>query len=275
MTAHVRVPSLDTEQATLSRRILTGLLREELGFDGVAVTDALEMQAVSRTVGFEEGAVRALAAGADALCLGAEIDDALTERAHRAIVGAVTAGRLPEERLAEAAGRVAALASWAKPEPGEPAGAIGAEAAQRALLVEGDVALARSPIVLDLRPGASIAAGEAEHGLGGILGAPTNVLRADDALAPFDGGQPVVVIRDAHRHPWERDAVEHVIAAAADTIVIELGLPLWRPAGVRGYIATHGGGRANLEAAASELSGSGSATGRSGRPPGSALPATH
>jgi len=51
MTAHVRVPSLDDEQATLSPRILQELLREELGFAGVAITDALEMRAVSATVG--------------------------------------------------------------------------------------------------------------------------------------------------------------------------------------------------------------------------------
>src|SRR4029453_848686 len=92
MTAHVRVPSLDDEQATLSPRILQELLREELGFAGVAITDALEMRAVSATVGIEEGAVRALAAGADALCLGAKVDDRLVESTHAAILEAVTSG---------------------------------------------------------------------------------------------------------------------------------------------------------------------------------------
>jgi beta-N-acetylhexosaminidase len=64
MTAHIIVPAWDAVPATISRRILTGLLREELGFDGLAITDGLEMAAVSGTVGLAEGAVRAVAAGA-------------------------------------------------------------------------------------------------------------------------------------------------------------------------------------------------------------------
>ena len=74
MTAHIVVPSIAPEPATLSRAHLTGLLRDELGFDGLIVTDALEMAGVAATVGMEEGAVLALAAGADALCLGSAID---------------------------------------------------------------------------------------------------------------------------------------------------------------------------------------------------------
>ena len=74
MTAHVVVPSIDSAPATLSAAHLTGLMRDELGFDGLVITDALEMGAVADTVGMEEGAVLALVAGADALCLGARID---------------------------------------------------------------------------------------------------------------------------------------------------------------------------------------------------------
>ncbi|MGN6198841.1 glycoside hydrolase family 3 N-terminal domain-containing protein, partial [Humibacter sp.] len=112
MTAHVLVPELAAEQATLSREILQVLLREELGFGGVAITDALEMRAVADTVGVEEGAVLALAAGADALCLGADIDEPIVSAVHAAVVEAVHAGRLAEERLAEAAERVQSLAAW-------------------------------------------------------------------------------------------------------------------------------------------------------------------
>src|SRR5205807_2520330 len=82
------------------------LLREELGFTGLVVTDALDMNAVSATVGMEQGAVLSLAAGADALCLGAGLDDTPVASIHRAIVEAVRDGRLAEERLREAAGRV-------------------------------------------------------------------------------------------------------------------------------------------------------------------------
>src|SRR5262249_23657488 len=113
MTAHIVVPSLDEAPATLSPRMLTGLLRGELGFDGLVVTDALEMRAVADTVGVEESAVRAIEAGADALCLGHDLFDEAVESVCGALIGAVRDGRLAEERLAEAARRVGALAEWA------------------------------------------------------------------------------------------------------------------------------------------------------------------
>ena len=55
------------------------------------------------------------------------------------------------------------------------------------------------------------------------------------------------VLRDAHRHPWQRDLV------VPGSIVVEIGLPEWRPGAARGYVATHGAGRVNLEAAADLL----------------------
>src|SRR6185369_16230122 len=112
MTAHIRFPALDDEPATISS-VLLGLLRSDLGFDGAVITDALEMRAISGTVGLEEGAVRALAAGADGLCLGAERTPEEVEAIHAAIVAAVQDGRLPEDRLREAEGRMASLAQWA------------------------------------------------------------------------------------------------------------------------------------------------------------------
>src|SRR4029079_17541984 len=108
MSAHRVVPAVDDVPATLSRAQLTGLLRDELGFTGVIVTDALEMKAVSETVGMEEGAVQALLAGADALCLGHDIDEGHVTRVRAAIVAAVREGRLDESTVAEAAIRVAA-----------------------------------------------------------------------------------------------------------------------------------------------------------------------
>jgi len=256
MTAHVRVPALDDEQATLSPRILQELLREELGFAGVAITDALEMRAVSTTVGIEEGAVRALAAGADALCLGAEVDDGLVEATHGAIMEAVMSGPLAEGRLHEAAGRVAELAVWArKPSADAIRRELGAEVARRALEVRGDIRISGSPLVVELRPSASIAAGEAQHGLGDVLEASETVVLfgGEQAPVPASDGRPIViVVRDAHRHEWERKAVERLLAAASEAVVVEVGLPVWRPERTP-WIATQGSGRANLEAAAGAL----------------------
>ena len=88
------------------------LLRSSLGFDGVVVTDALEMRAVADAFGIPGAAVRAVAAGNDLLCLGRDVpeDGYLAVRA--ALAHAVGAGELPESRLAEAAERVAGLRAW-------------------------------------------------------------------------------------------------------------------------------------------------------------------
>ena len=89
MAGHLLVPALDDAPASLSEPILSGLLRGELGFDGLIVTDALEMAAVSSTYGVEEAAVRSLIAGADSLGLGHDLHEDAVERVHAAIVGAV------------------------------------------------------------------------------------------------------------------------------------------------------------------------------------------
>jgi beta-N-acetylhexosaminidase len=102
MTAHVLVPSLDEEQpATLSPRIVQGMLREELGYQGVILSDDLEMKAIARTIPVPDAAVRAIAAGCDALliCSG-DVD--LQAAALEALVRAVEDGRLPYKRLEDA-----------------------------------------------------------------------------------------------------------------------------------------------------------------------------
>jgi len=233
MTAHIRFAALDDRAATVSAEVI-GLLRSELGFEGLVITDALEMRAISGTVGLEEGAVRALAAGADALCLGADVTREQVQGVQAAI-----ARDVPEERLREAAARVAETAAWASsPRPHRDREA-GAEAARLALRVEGDVSLNGEPLVVELRPEATIAAGEARHGLGGIL------VREGEQLPPLDDlRRVVIVVRDAHRHAWQRDLVP------AGTLVVETGFPEWRPPDARGWIATYGAGRVNLEAAA-------------------------
>jgi beta-N-acetylhexosaminidase len=261
MTAHVLVPALAEGPATLSREILDGLLRGELGFAGMAMTDALEMGAISATVPMGEAGVRTLAAGADALCLGAEIEARHVEEVCAAIVEAVASGRLGEERLREAARRVGETAAWTYDGGGDAVDrTVGASAARRVLEAEGDVRLARAPLVVELAPEANVAAGEACFGLGDALCArlpETDVVRAREApgeLVP-DGRPLVIVTRDAHRHAWEQEAVEALLAAAGDAVVVETGMPNWRPAAARGYVATHGAARVNLEAAADLLAG--------------------
>lgn len=108
MTAHVLFPSLDPDHpASLSEKIIEPLVRGELGYDGVVVSDDLEMKAVADHYGIEDSAVRAIRAGCDQLLICHE--PALQEAAHRAIVQAVQDGSLPRARVEQAAARVAVM----------------------------------------------------------------------------------------------------------------------------------------------------------------------
>ncbi|MFM7394265.1 MAG: glycoside hydrolase family 3 N-terminal domain-containing protein [Cyanobium sp.] len=112
MTAHLLLPALDPERpATLSPAVLTELLRGELGFSGLVVTDALVMEAITGRWGAGEAAVLAVEAGADLVLMPADVDQAID-----AIVAAVEAGRLGLERIEAARERRRrALATVATP----------------------------------------------------------------------------------------------------------------------------------------------------------------
>src|SRR6266545_4009878 len=103
MTAHIVVPALDPsgDPATLSRPILTGVLRGELGFRGVIVTDALEMAAVRQQYGDAEAVVRAIEAGADQVLLPPAPDLQFD-----AVLNAVRSGRISEQRINESVYRL-------------------------------------------------------------------------------------------------------------------------------------------------------------------------
>jgi beta-N-acetylhexosaminidase len=259
MPGHLVAPALDDAPASLSRPVLSGLLRGELGFEGLIVTDALEMAAVSATYGLEEAAVRAMFAGADSLGLGHDLHEEAVGRVHAAIVDAVRTGRITEERLAEAADRVGALCRWAAPTSAGAAGrTVGAEAARRALQASGDVAVSGPILVLELVPEANIAAGEAQHGPADVLhdAVAVQLREAPRDLAALLGEHAdrrvVVVARDAGRHAWQEQTVATAAALRPDLIVVETGLPSARPdAGA--FIATHGAGRANFEAMAAAM----------------------
>ncbi|MWA13546.1 glycoside hydrolase family 3 protein [Streptomyces sp. BA2] len=264
MSAHILVPSLDAEYpATLSRRILTGILREELNYDGLIVTDGMEMRAISATYGIERGSVLAIAAGADAICVGGGLaDDDTVLRLRDALVGAVRTGELSEERLADAAARVRALAHWtsvpgaAERSGGAPGTEIGLVAARRALTVtRGEsytAPLTEAPYVAAFTPMANIAVGdETPWGVAAELerllpGTETGSFTGEDAgaLALGEAGERriVAVVRDAHRHAWMAQALDVLLAARPDTIVVEMGVPQSPPTGAV-HIATHGAAR--------------------------------
>ncbi|KUL53319.1 sugar hydrolase [Streptomyces sp. NRRL F-4489] len=283
MSAHLLLPAVDTERpATLSPAALNGLLRAPageggLGFDGLIVTDGIEMRAISATYGIERGSVLALAAGADAICVGGGLADEDTVlRLRDALVRAVREGELPAERLADAAARVRTLAQWTRVagagEGPEPAPGIGLAAARRALRLTSTAPhepLTGPVHVAAFTPLANIAVGdETPWGLAAELtrllpGTTTATYTADqaaagvpallDTLLTAAGERPVVaVVRDLHRHPWMADALHALLTARPRTAVVEMGVPQAPPRGAP-HLATHGAARVCAQAAAEAL----------------------
>ncbi|GAB2461811.1 glycoside hydrolase family 3 protein [Streptosporangium sandarakinum] len=269
MTAHVRVPALTgTLPATLSPAALTGLLRGELGYDGVVISDALDMRAVTDAYGLVGGSVLSLAAGADLLCLGPLPTEEDVRRIIAGIVAAVRDGRLPGERLEEAAERVTRLRAWFAASRSDAAAAgaagmdgervVGLTAARRAVSLTGTTAPLVDPLVVEMETPPTIAVGDVPWGFTPLLPRAEIVrVRPEDAdvpglLARAAGRSLVVVVKDAHRHAVGRSVISELLAARPDATVVEMGLPVWRPEGVT-YLATYGAGRANAQAAAELL----------------------
>ncbi|UBU15521.1 glycoside hydrolase family 3 protein [Nonomuraea gerenzanensis] len=277
MTGHLLVPSYDAERpATLSPKVLSGLLREELGFDGLIITDGIEMAAVSGVYGIGGASARAIAAGADAICVGGEHADEATAAGIRdAIAAAVTEGLLPEERLADAARRVRELAAWAA-SSGSPApadGRIGLDAARRAIRVTRRstapvLPIAGQPYVVELKPVMNLAIdrntpwGVGEPLAGLLPGTEVARLSAGEATGPelerligLAAGRPlVVVVRDVHRYAWQSEALRHLLSARPDAVVVEMGLPARSDLGAV-HVATYGSAGVCGRAAAEVLTG--------------------
>lgn len=101
MLGHLTVPEVDSEPAPFSYRLVTGLLREELGFSGVVMTDSLEMGAVSGRWTSGEMAVKAVEAGVDILLCPLDLEEAAD-----ALTGAVERGEISQERIDESVLRI-------------------------------------------------------------------------------------------------------------------------------------------------------------------------
>ncbi|HEY6297183.1 MAG TPA: glycoside hydrolase family 3 N-terminal domain-containing protein, partial [Streptosporangiaceae bacterium] len=191
MPSHLRVPELTGDlPASVSRPAITGLLRGELGFGGVVISDALEMRATRDRFGIPGAAVLAVAAGTDLLCLGRDAGEDGYLAVREALAAAVRDGTLAGSRLEEAADRVArlrgGLARDRRPAgaPGVslggaagvvPAGVTGTEAdgegiglaaARRAVRVSGTLPALTNPLIIEVEPQENIAAGRFGWGLG-------------------------------------------------------------------------------------------------------------
>jgi beta-N-acetylhexosaminidase len=282
MTAHLLAPAYDPDlPATLSHRILVDLLRGELGFDGLLVTDGIEMGAVTDRYGIDGATVRALAGGVDAVCVGGEsADEATADLLSTALVKAVHEGTLPEERLTGASTRVREFAAWSGERSRAVALAaddsgIGLVAARRAIRVRhrSDTALplTGSPHVVELSPAMNLAVdgrtpwGVAEPlrdlrpGTTSVRLTEPEIAHAGDlldreVLAPAADRALVVVVRDAARHRWMTDTLTRLLRSRPDALVVEMGVPAGDSLGAA-HLITHGATRVSGIAAAELLVG--------------------
>lgn len=256
MTCHILLPQVDPDHpATMSRIVLHNLLREELGFSGVIVSDALDMVGASGALGMPGAAVAALRAGCDLLCLGTENTDTQLTEIERAVNTAVADGDLASSRLSEARDRVRGLASEleaARRLAGQPPGVAPGWPKGEAELVH----------TFDLQPGAAgwrarasdgytvvllvadpnIAVGSTPWGpFAAMCREPVEGLSAQSAFAaqpmclisaeqpilpPLQPHQPVLVIgRDIHQHPFARQVVDQLRSQHVDALVVDMGWP--------------------------------------------------
>lgn len=288
MTAHVVYAAVDPRPASISPRLIAGIIRGALGFDGLLVTDALVMDAIARDLAVEEATIAAIEAGADAAMV---LDPA--PRAIAALARAIDDGRLERRRLRAALRRSDAFAARARLWVGDDAvpGEGGLEPAWQLHqglareVADQSLTLVRDEGVLPLDPGARLLLvdlGSAatspvedaervagETGLGRALRA---VLPRLDAIA-VDGREPsalpaalaeaaaadvvVLATRDAYLSRAQRRAVADILALGRPVVHLALRAPadlaLGHPAVVRAAVAAYADVPATCDALAAAL----------------------
>jgi beta-N-acetylhexosaminidase len=262
MSSHILLPQVDpTGPATFSSRILQGMLREELGFRGAIISDALDMQGASGGIGIPEAAVRALTAGCDLLCIGTDTTLEQLRGIEDHLLAAVREGRLSEDRLREAADRVRALAA-ADPAPtattdhdavplptadevARIAASFAGVDAARAWLREHPGAC-----VIRVETEANLAVGVAPWGPFAAAEHPLPDQRTiaeafarrlhrtvdDDSTMPWHVAPArgaIVIGRDLHRHEFARDGIDALREAGQAVLAVETGWPGADPVAAR------------------------------------------
>lgn len=264
MTAHIQVPSLDDSgrPATLSRPILTGVLREKLGFNGVIVTDALIMAGVRSAFGDERVPVEAIEAGADVLLMPPDIGVA-----YDAVLRAVRGGQISEGRIDRSVRRILRLKEMlglfdeAHVDDRAVRGSVGTEKHEwaAARVAEAGVTLVRNVkglLPIGQRSGTPVLVAGWEQGvvasLAGHLGklrvrtdplvtgaSPTPGLIAE-AVRRAGGSDDVAVVvaSGARSHPGQGELVRALAATGTPVVAVAAGEPY--------DMATFGGARASL-----------------------------
>ncbi len=256
MTAHIVVPEWGPEPATLNPRVL-GMLRD-WGFEGVIISDALDMAAIRETVGLGGGAARTLAAGADLLCIGnptnpgsaaapdQDVRDFLATR--DGIVAALRDGTLSRERVEEAVRRNRALASTLRARAASASASDASEtfdgAAVVSRAVSGASAGASALSVVDARRRSTLAVDSAASYVADALADGGHRVRVDVARTPLEEqdaaldaavaahGLTVLLIDRPDVDEDQRALVARAAERDPDAVVVNVGLPAERSLGL-------------------------------------------
>lgn len=270
MSSHILLPQVDPNNpATFSEEILQGLLREVLGFEGVIVTDALDMKGASGEHGIAEAAVRALIGGCDLLCIGTKNTDAQMQEIEAAVMAAIEDGRLTVKRITAASARVIRLAEESLeleatiPVPDAVDTNVDPTLAVDRVIATFDVSDAarrwldngsHAQTVVRIDTVANIAVGVAPWGpfaeISEVPESAIDLAWLDQNVRPISeeatelpvlSGPVVVVGKDNHRHEFARGVIDALRAANPEVIVVDMG---W-PSDDRAYadIATFGASR--------------------------------
>jgi beta-N-acetylhexosaminidase len=242
MTAHIVVRALDEERpATISRRILTDVLRDRIRFEGVCFTDCMQMAAIAEGIGSAAGALEALIAGADCVLVSHSFD--VAQESIERIIAGVQSGVLPRERLEEAYQRVARLRSRLKApldlDARPPHAGIGREIGRRAVtLIRGQAhANAEQSVVLSFE-GTTSEGVQGLHSQHATLPSPVPLQQFTLALEPEERDadmvisqiealqkRPIVLMRRAHVYAKQMRAVERVVQAFPQALVVSTREP--------------------------------------------------
>ncbi|MEU5398258.1 glycoside hydrolase family 3 protein [Streptomyces sp. NPDC005963] len=290
MTAHVQVPTLDPSEdpATLSHAIITGILRKELGYDGVVTTDALNMQGVRDKYGDHRVPVLALKAGVDQLLYPPDLS-----LAWNAVLGAVRDGEISTGRLDESVLRILRLKEklglfrdpYASPRGVERTVGTQGHLAAAARIADGATTLLRNNAgLLPLRLGRGndlLVTGADPASPTGTSGPPTALLartlgelgftttalstgtepteaRIDDAVLAASGKDAVIITTyNVSAESSQRTLVARLVATGLPVVTVAIRNPydIAHLDGVGAALASYGWSDVELEAAARVIAG--------------------
>ncbi len=257
MTAHIRVPALDPETeypATLSRAVNTGLLREEMGFQGLIITDCMRMDGITKYFPPGEAELQSFLAGSD-IILGPFL-----EEAYASMVLAADTGRLPMERLDESVRRILRAKTWLRlhenrfTDPGQLHQRVGTEAilADARTLTEASITLLKNnggllPIRPERKP-RILSVVYYDHPLGNIADVFQEEMRRraagsfrqyyQEGLADESGNIQTITIPCDSDPKLEKEAIETarkydvVVCALVYRIIMRRNTPNLRPRAV-------------------------------------------